>query len=45
VYSPPLQFFARAIGTTFMFVMGVSLTLDAAKFKTNTGQIGSELHN
>lgn len=39
VYSPPWQLFARAIGTTFMFVMGISLTLDAAKFKTNTGQI------
>lgn len=33
VFSPPWQTFARLIGSTFMFVMGVSLTLDAHKFE------------
>lgn len=39
VFSPEWQWFARSIGTTFMFVMGVSLTLDAARYKGNTREI------
>jgi uncharacterized membrane protein len=39
VFSPPWQLFARGIGTTFMFVMGVSLTLDAARFAGNSREI------
>jgi uncharacterized membrane protein len=35
VFSAPWQAFARGIGTTFMFVMGVSLTLDAARYTGN----------
>lgn len=33
VFSAPWQTFARIIGSTFMFVMGVSLTLDAHKYE------------
>lgn len=33
VFSVPWQLFARAIGATFMFVMGVSLMLDASKYE------------
>jgi uncharacterized membrane protein len=32
VFSVPWQFFARVIGATFMFVMGVSLMLNASKY-------------
>jgi uncharacterized membrane protein len=32
VFSASWQLFARAIGATFMFVMGVSLMLDASKY-------------
>ncbi len=39
VFSPPWQLFARAIGSAFMFVMGVSLTLDAARYKGDARQI------
>jgi uncharacterized membrane protein len=39
VFSPAWQTFARAIGTTFMFVMGVSLTLDAVRYKGNSREI------
>ena len=39
VFSPAWQTFARSIGTTFMFVMGVSLTLDAVRFKDNASGI------
>jgi len=39
VFSPAWQTFARSIGTTFMFVMGVSLTLDAVRYKGNTREI------
>lgn len=36
VFSPPWQGFARAIGSTFIFLMGLSLTLDAARNSTDT---------
>ena len=36
VFSPPWQGFARAIGSVFIFLMGLSLTLDAARNGTNT---------
>jgi uncharacterized membrane protein len=39
VFSVPWQLFARAIGTTFMFVMGVSLMLDASKYEGSLQQI------
>jgi uncharacterized membrane protein len=38
-FSVPWQLFARAIGATFMFVMGVSLMLDASKYEGNLKQI------
>ena len=36
VFSPPWQGFARAIGSAFILLMGVSLTLDAERNNTNT---------
>lgn len=39
VYSVPWQLFARAVGSTFMFVMGVSLMLDASKYNGRLQQI------
>jgi len=35
IYSDGWQALARGIGTTFMFVMGLSLTLDAARLANN----------
>lgn len=39
VYSDGWQLLARSIGTTFMFVMGVSLTLDAARLHNNPREL------
>jgi len=39
IYSEPWQAFARGIGTTFMFVMGLSLTLDAVRLQNDPRQL------
>jgi uncharacterized membrane protein len=36
VFSPGWQLFARGIGSTFIFLMGLSLTLDAARLSSPT---------
>ncbi|MDX1524116.1 MAG: heparan-alpha-glucosaminide N-acetyltransferase domain-containing protein, partial [Anaerolineae bacterium] len=38
VLAGPWQWFARGIATTFLFVMGVSLTLSAARYERKTGR-------
>lgn len=39
IYSEGWQAFARGIGTTFMFVMGLSLTLDTARLLDNPREL------
>lgn len=39
VFSPGWQMFARSIGSTFIFLMGMSLTLDAARNATDARNV------